>query len=101
MFLEIASAAYLLGQYAYHRWVEDHPKKMTVVTIDIPTVRPGTALPMFFGKVRIRQPILTWWGYPKIVAAADTGGLAGDAPYLYAADFIYALGIPFQDGINR
>lgn len=71
------------------------PKRRTVekVEVEVPITEAGTAVPLFFGTVRIRQPILAWYGDvkntqvpPQLVA--------------YRGSFLYILGIPCPNSLD-
>lgn len=97
----LVQIAIVVGVYAYHRWIEDKPPKPKPPVANMPVVEEGGAVPIIYGRTRVRAPILSWYGYARPVAAADTGGLAGLNEYLWAADFFYTLGLTFTTGTNR
>src|SRR5262245_57644285 len=61
MWIQVAAGAFLLGQFIYHRWFEEKehedvkPREFT-----IPRTEQGAPVPLIFGKVLVRAPILAW-----------------------------------------
>jgi hypothetical protein len=87
VFIELATASFLVGSYVYFRLTEDKPtKKSPPREVQIPRVEVGVGVPMFYGRVRARGPIL---------AAASTPVF--DDPS-YEMNMFFALGFPFADG---
>lgn len=103
MWLEIAAGAYLLGSYAYHRWIEDKPEEDKELEFRIPKTKVGTPIPLYFGRVRVHEPILaqTSPDFMIVDTAEWSMDQPGGAEFLYGIDMLFALGIGFQDGINR
>lgn len=65
MILEAASLLYLAGDFAYHRWFQDQPQdRREPQRVQLPSVRAGAPVPLLYGRVRIRQPILIWNAQP-------------------------------------
>lgn len=103
MFLEIAAGAYLLGNYAYHRWFEDHDPVEKSNEFRVPVTDHGSALPLYFGRVRIRKPVLAQTSPDFFMADTDEWSFrqSGGADFLYGIDMLFALGIGFYNGVNR
>lgn len=96
MYLEIATAAYMLGDFIYHRWQEANAATRRRAEIDIPKIEGGTAIPYIFGKVRVTQPILAWTSAG--IAYEDSNGGIVDGETLYAISMLFVIGAPFADG---
>lgn len=71
----------------------------------MPRVDEGANIPMFWGKCRVRSPIIGWIGTPHFFAAEDyfdsgdiTGIATGD---IYACSMYLVLGIPFPEGTQK
>lgn len=90
MYFEIAVAAIILGTYAYHRWIEDHPSPRPVA-VNVPRVDEGAPVPLIYGKCRVRAPILVWAGGQR------TPKIRGER-FAYFLDMVYVVGIPFFGG---
>lgn len=82
--------------YIYHRYFEDGPKYPPSSAISIPKTADGTAIPMVFGKYRIRAPNLAWIG--DAIPSSDPQYTGGVAPWAYMMDMFFVLGIPFGGG---
>lgn len=98
MFIEIAATSFLVGQFIYHRWIEDKPVKRTPPReIQIPRVDPGATMPLIYGRCRVRAPILAWIGSVR-APVGDIGNGSPDAANVYQACLFFVLGIPFAAG---
>lgn len=97
----LVQLAIVVGVYAYHRWFEDKPPKPKPADANMPRVEEGGAVPIIYGRCRVRAPILSWYGFAKAYANADTDGFGGSNEYLWGADFLYVLGLTFNNGTNR
>lgn len=88
MFIELTAGAFLLGDFIYHRLVdeEEAPEEP-----ELPRTEEGIPMPMIFGRCRVRAPILAWHQVPTY-----TGGRA-------LMDMYFVLGLGFQHGrvVNR
>jgi hypothetical protein len=90
--IEAAALAFMAGDFIYHRWIEDHPQKPTArQEVMIPHADEGAPVPLIYGRVRARNPILVWSSQPVFAN-----------PY-YEMNMFLVLGIPMDDGngINR
>ncbi len=89
-----------VATWVYHRWIEDHPKPLTNDLVVVPRVDEGTAIPLVYGQVRVRSPILVWSGnhlvpdqsYPSFI-----GGGTHTADH-FSIDALFLLGVPFYGG---
>lgn len=97
MFLELTALGILASQFIYHRWIEDHPTKEVKTEIKLPIVEVGRPIPKIYGRVRVRQPILAWHGTFS-TERGDALNNSEDAPWIYRADMLFVLGIPFASG---
>lgn len=99
MWIELAALAYLTGSYFYHRWFDDPPKKPPPARqIEIPRTDPGAALPLIFGRCRVRSPWLAFIGTPVATRAEDLldPTSANGSPFLYSLDMFFVMGFPFH-----
>ncbi len=102
----IVTVGFMVGQFIYHRWIDppkgpDHEKE-----IKIPLVAEGTPYPIFFGRVRVRQPILAmasdFSAFDNINWEFNTDGAVDPAyPFVYGLDMLMLIGIPVQSGVTR
>lgn len=97
MWLEIITAGVLVGQYIYHRLTKEDDPRPAPDAFTIPKMNEGGAMPFFYGRVLLRAPVVAWWGNASAVQRIDQP----DGAYLYKSQFIFALGIPFFDGLFR
>lgn len=100
MYLELGAAAYLLGDYAYHRWIAEDstpPKPKPAREIDIPRTDDGAAIPMIYGRCRVRSPWLAWTSAFE-ATPGDEVSFGNQAAFIYSMDMFFVLGIPFPDG---
>jgi hypothetical protein len=83
-----ASAAFLVGEFIYHRWTNpyDHQPPSNR-QIQIPRSEDGATIPHFYGRVRIRSPLLVW---AKILSLVE--------PDSARAYMLFVLGIPMASG---
>ncbi len=89
MILEAAAVGFFVGDYVYHRWFDDklleaHPKQ----EITLPITEDGAPIPMIFGRVRCRSPILAWNATPVLSAG------------IYEMNMMLVLGLGMQDSTN-
>lgn len=98
MWLQLAAAGFLLGRYVYHRLTDDTKReKKFRQEIQIPRTEEGIPIPLVFGRVRVRQPILAWNSEVKYV---DVDGATGRYR-VFALDMLFAVGIPMGAGVTR
>lgn len=100
MLIELGvSVAIQLGLHIYHRLTDRHPKppKDTAV-LQTPRTEPGTPVPLVFGRVRVRQPILAWHGS---LQTRDNDNDVIGYYRIYACDMLFVVGIPMGDGTTR
>jgi hypothetical protein len=95
------AAGFMVGQYIYHRWIEDpdvinRPPR----EFQIPRNDPGSTIPLIFGRVRVRAPILAWCSTPF----EEEGSVLNTYPtgtYAYQLDMFFILGIGMTDGLGE
>lgn len=98
-------AGLLAGAYVYHRWLEWQPYQPPAepLNLQLPTIADGTFIPMFWGTVRIRTPLLAWLGDYHVYDGTNLDPPPGSSPYgttfQYQADMFFNCGIPF-DGVS-
>lgn len=100
MYLEIASALYLLGDYSYHRWIAEDaapPKPKPARDIDVPRTDAGAAIPIIYGRCRTRSPWLAWVG-DLAATPGDEVSFGNQSAFVYSVDMFFVLGIPFREG---
>lgn len=96
MLFEAIVIGILVGQYIYHRLTEEDPRKDNTV-IPRATTGEGQAVPLVFGSVRVRTPFVVWSGNARTI---DYTG-APTPMRLYQIDVLFAIGIPFFDGVTK
>jgi hypothetical protein len=87
-----AAIALLAGDWIYHRWFEDKPQKSRAAReVQVPTADVGSPVPLIYGRVRVRNPLLVWHDTPTF-----------SSPY-YIMNMFFVLGVGFDDnlGTNR
>ncbi len=95
----LIAGGFLAGEYIYHRWFQDQPPPPNPgKSIQLPTSSEGASVPIIYGKVRVRAPILAWWGNAQATPGADVGS-GSASPFIYGIDMFYVIGIPFDKGI--
>lgn len=99
----------LAGEYIYHRFKDEFSKGSDVTpeharTIQIPLVADGSPVPMYFGRCRVRAPILAACGSFGVFGV-DSCGLRSvtdsGISLMYGLDMLFVLGIPFFDGVQK
>lgn len=95
------SASPIWFQFVYHRWINPPPKPPRAKEVEIPQVDEGSAVPLIFGRVRVRQPVLAMIRADVSTGGSgDTAGGQDDVDY-YGIQALYILGIGFENGRNR
>jgi hypothetical protein len=98
--LGVAGTLYALS-YVYHRYIEHTPKppRDAMPPLQAPTTEAGAAIPLVFGRCRVRQPILAWRGH----IYSDTGSGPSTYPVhtQYATDMLFVAGIGMGNGATR
>lgn len=94
MWLEIAYGAFILGTYAYHRWVEDKPPAPKPEDVRLPRTDEGSPVPLVYGRCRVRSPILAFAGNLTLADPANPPS-SGNA---YRLDLMFVVGAPFFGG---
>lgn len=94
-----------VSQFIYHRWIDPPKSPETEKEIRIPLTEEGSAYPMFFGRVRVRQPILAmtsgFSAFDNLSWQWNVANVAVDYPFVYGLDMLFLIGIPFQNGVTR
>lgn len=101
MYLEIATGIFMLGDFVYHRISERHADHLPPPDreIDYPRIEDGTIIPLIFGRVRVRNPILAWAGSEFPIFAAAGGVWANEVDrFFFAQSQHFVCGIPMADG---
>lgn len=88
--------AILLGSFVYHRWIEDKPPPPKPATAALPQTAEGSAVPMIYGRCRVRAPVLAWAGnwFPNPHNTDD-----GIAWFTYTLSLLWVVGMPFYAGV--
>lgn len=99
--LGIAGTFWALSQI-YHRYIEHKPKEPTDhrhSQVQFPTTDAGAPVPLVFGRCRVRQPLLVWYG----PIYSDTG--SGPSTYpdhtKYGVDMLFSAGVGMGAGTTR
>jgi hypothetical protein len=101
MWIQLAVAAYMIGDYVYHRWNDKKPDPKTD-EFTIPVTRQGAPVLMIFGRCRIREAVLAMTGNFYIIDTHLWGmHQAGGSDFLYGIDMFFVLGTPMASGVNR
>lgn len=95
MWFEIAVGTFLLGQFIYHRWIEDKDQSKPRTEIEVPKFEEGAVYPIVYGRCRIDSPVLAWIGTPHTANFNSLGVIT------YCVSMYYLIGIPFLNGTNR
>lgn len=105
MLQEIIAAGLIIGDFVYHRWIDPPVYKPDPRGIQIPLTDDGTAIPLVYGRVRVRQAIVAWTSDPVFVAPDDifipngtAGGVVSNQTALYFMNMLLGVGIPFYLG---
>lgn len=99
MIFEIVGGAFIVGSFIYHRWIEDHPKP-NPNGIGTPHVDEGAAVPLVYGRCRVRAPILAWAGSQRQLPVGRSPQHV-DQQFAYFLDMLYVVGIPFFNGTGE
>lgn len=95
MIEELVAVGYLVGDYIYHR-IHDRPQATKVSRfISLPNGGEGSVIPLVYGRVRVKQPLMAWWGVATDVAGSSFGVTAAT---LYGVDMFFNVGVGFQGG---
>lgn len=98
MFIELAAAGFLAGQYIYHRWIEDKPVvKTKPQEVSIPRTDEGATVPLIIGRCRVKAPILVWHSAPYRNDGDISNGFP-DGSFVYFMNMWFVLGIGMDDG---
>lgn len=90
MIIEIATVAFLVSSYVYHRWIENHPKPIPDI-LTSPRVDEGATIPLLYGRCRVHAPILAWAGSQRQIPRPN-------GRFAYFLDMFYVVGVPFYGG---
>ncbi len=97
MFLVLLELGILVGDYVYHRWFQDQPTTPNPgLEIKVPTSTEGSVIPIYYGQVLIKTPILAWWGPAHVYPGASAPIAQTNAQWLYAIDLFFIAGIGFS-----
>jgi hypothetical protein len=97
MYLELAAAGYLLGDFIYHRIKGPDIEPIPPQEFRIPLTEEGATVPLIYGRCRVRTPELAWCGTPEVEAGDITNGYP-ETSFVYKLDMFFKLGIGFDDG---
>lgn len=100
MWFEIVVGALAVGSYIYHRWFQDQPPATRWQPITLPRSAEGVPLPLLYGTVRVRTPIMVWSG--NQYTPGQQYDRFEEIPFSpnpvtadhYSVDMIFALGVP-------
>jgi hypothetical protein len=99
MYIELAAAAFLAGQYIYHRLTEKPPPEERG-EFTLPITEEGAPRAKIFGRDRVRQPVLEWTGDVSAEAGSIDNG-SPTSPAVYRASTLLSLGTGFGNGTNN
>lgn len=96
-----AAGAYLLRDFIYHRWIKDPDvEKKVPQEVGIPRTDDGAPVSVFYGRVRVRSPVLAWCGVPE----SEPGDINNTYPtgtYCYQLDLFFVVGEGFDGGTHQ
>lgn len=82
-----ASLAFLIGEQIYHRGMEKtQPRRKPRRELDIPVVEIGTPVPMVYGRVKARSPLLVWASTPEWTGSS------------YGMNMFFVVGMAIDNG---
>ena len=97
MWMLIAEAAFLIGDYIYHRYEDSQQTSLPLAqTLTLPTSLDGSSISLFYGTVRIRAPIMAGWG--EAITLTDFGDYSEQ---VYGVNMFFNVGIPFDGGTQK
>lgn len=94
MWIEIAYGAFLLGTYAYHRWIEDKPPPAKPEDIRLPRTDEGAPIPLIYGRCRVRAPVMAFAGNVTLANPSIAVGPGNT----FRIDLLFVVGAPFFGG---
>lgn len=104
MIVQLIEAGILIADFAYHRWQQAHAprEKLLPQEVSIPRVDAGCPVPLIYGRVRVKAPILVWTDTPSRDLGAGVGinGYPSGVTF-YKMNMFFVVGIPFQSGTTR
>jgi hypothetical protein len=93
-----------VGLGAVQRWLGDPPPDdRKGVFSSYPATAEGTPVPIVYGRIRVRQPIVAWYGISRKRALATIEGLGNDTPFgenelgerlHYGLSMLFVVGVP-------
>src|SRR5690349_14671760 len=96
MIFEAISLGLMVADWAYHRWWDDRPEvKPAERRFRVQRVDNGAPVGMFYGRCRVRQPVVSW--LDNVAYDADSIGGIGNS---YQLKILFTLGLPFYGGTN-
>jgi len=99
MWAAVIQAGIMLGTFVYHR-TRNPTAPPRDRDVKIPLTEEGAIIPLIFGRCRVRAPVLAWIGDVQ-TSSGDVVSGVNSGTLLYRASAFFALGIPFEDGLNR
>lgn len=94
MLLELVAGGILVAEYIYHRVTDPGPPSPRD-RIEGPQTA-GAAMPLFYGRCLIRNPVIAWYGNQTAVQRSSQP----DGAFDYTIQIVFVLGIPFFDGLT-
>lgn len=97
----------ILANWIYHRLTDGDPGTPRPEPLQVPQVEEGTPMPLLYGTVRVRAPVMVWSGnfyvpeqeYQWVTSTRrdmQDRGQAGQATsHNYAFDGLWIVGVPF------
>ncbi len=91
----VAQLGLIAASWAINKWIAPNPqvqkaKAKALREFQLPRTEEGMPLPIFWGKVRIKSPILAWYGRYR---AEPTPGMP-DGFFSYFLDMLFVVGVP-------
>lgn len=99
VYVVVAAAAWLVGDYLYNRYWGDKPAPPKPSHEgSIPSTADGSVVPLIYGRIRTTNPVLAWIGLPTatdVLASGDPTFIADlhSSPFLYTLPMFFNLGI--------
>lgn len=86
--------ALILGDFVYHRWIEDKPPPLKPSSLSVPSTAEGSVIPLLYGTCRVRSPVLAWVGN----WFAEQIGSDPIDHFIYFLNSLWVVGAPFNLG---
>lgn len=94
----VAEFAIGIGLSELKQWLSDPIARIRDHRVDSPSSQEGSPVPIIYGQVRVRQPLLAWYGGARAFSADEISwveiGNHDLPPTLYGLNMLFVLGVP-------